>query len=291
MNTIHSAMQKNEFALLQHKKVLQRLDPDENRARERYGDIERRLVKFFECNACFPAEHFAKKTLRTADRQLRDQEVDDVLEYIFAVGSEIAKEKHGFDRLLRHLDGDRARAGYKYEKLRLELVRYFRRHDCCPAEDLVDRTFDRVAQKLGEEPVGNLPAFVMGFAKNIMREAGRIPRTIDIQEWEPGFDTMRAEQAATEREKEELQLRCLDECIHELSSPDREIFLEYYISAGNCPGEEQAAYRKRLAQHFQLALNALQVRVHRLMRKIEQCVRQRAEKGLANGTGDSLVDG
>src|SRR5436190_23148632 len=84
----------------------------------------------------------------------------------------------GFERLLQHLDGNRERAGEKYEDIRRKLVRFFAWNDCFPEEDLADMTFDRVTSKLASGRIHNIVAFIWGVAKNIKREFHKCARAI-----------------------------------------------------------------------------------------------------------------
>jgi hypothetical protein len=55
-----------------------------------------------------------------------------------------------FDKLLALLDPDRERAGEQYEKIRRKLVKHFLKRRCAHADECVDETFNRVAQKIFE---------------------------------------------------------------------------------------------------------------------------------------------
>ena len=55
-----------------------------------------------------------------------------------------------FHMLLDWLDSDREQAGRAYEKIRVRLVRILVGRGCYEAEDLADKTFDRVAKKIPE---------------------------------------------------------------------------------------------------------------------------------------------
>lgn len=268
---------KAEFRQSKFEGLQQYLDSQSERAQEKYDDIARRLVKLFECNGCFPAEHFAAKTLRKVEQQLRVQAVADVFQFIFEVANATVKESHSFQRLLDHLGHDRESAGMKYEAIRRDLLRFFRHHDCSPADEYVDMTLERVAHKLGSEPVRKIEAFVMGFARNLLHEAGRHPTMTKDHNWDHCVDPNQVERAISDREREELRMHCLSQCIDTLSCVDRELFLAYYVDAVNS-GDEKALYRRGIAQRWRLSLNALHVRAHRLMHKITRCVLERFAK-------------
>ncbi len=69
-----------------------------------------------------------------------------------------------FDALLRRLDADRNRAGEKYEEVRWKLVRFFQWNSCLAAEELVDETLNRVAERLAErgDEIPDVAAFAWG---------------------------------------------------------------------------------------------------------------------------------
>src|SRR5215216_2251273 len=55
-----------------------------------------------------------------------------------------------FDDLLSWLDPNRERAGSRYEEIRAGLIKRFRWRGCSDAEDLADKTINRVVKKLPE---------------------------------------------------------------------------------------------------------------------------------------------
>src|SRR6478672_6028424 len=60
-----------------------------------------------------------------------------------------AVSQSSFDQFLGVLDSTRDRAGQKYEDLRIRVVKFFEWRACRFADDLADRTLDRVIQKVG----------------------------------------------------------------------------------------------------------------------------------------------
>lgn len=72
--------------------LLQRLDPDRERAGEKYEDLRRRLIKFFEWNSCFPAEDLADETLDRVAEKLPDVAVLDVVGFAWGVAKYVRQE-------------------------------------------------------------------------------------------------------------------------------------------------------------------------------------------------------
>src|SRR5215470_10383215 len=58
--------------------LLVRLDSDWNRAGEKYEELRRTLIKFFEWNSCFPAEDLVDETLDRVAKKLDVEEVRNV---------------------------------------------------------------------------------------------------------------------------------------------------------------------------------------------------------------------
>ncbi len=176
-----------------------------------------------------------------------------------------------FETLLRRLAPDRDCAGEKYEDIRRKLVRFFRWNDCFPCEELADQAFDRVAHKLGSEQIHDVPAFLWGVAKNIVREFRKRPPLVNLEELPPHREphTGHAESSIIERRVRERRLQCLSKCLEQLSASDRELFLsyEYYAAKGE--------NTRRLAARFGRSVGALQTRAHRLKHKVEKCTLKR----------------
>ncbi len=73
---------------------------------------------------------------------------------------------------------------------------------------------------------------------------------------------------SAEDEEHETRLRCLDDCLEELSAEDRVVILGYYQ-------EEKRAkinFRKQMAGRLGVGLNALRIRAWRIRTKLEECV-------------------
>jgi DNA-directed RNA polymerase specialized sigma24 family protein len=258
--------------------LLHRLHSDRSRALEIYEQIEWKLIKFFECNSCSPAEYFARRTVYRVIQDIERIEVSDADAFTLNTAHQIAQEARNFECLLRHLSPDRDRASELYEKIRQQLIRFFRQHDCLAAEDFVDETFERVARKLDGQRIDNIYGFVMGFAKNIVHESGRIPRTVELNDWGVPGNLDLTGRSRSEQDEKELHLHCLERCIQELDEDQRQLFMEYFIFAENYKGAAQAKHRQELADRLQLTMNALQVKVHRLKAKVERCVRCRVKQ-------------
>jgi len=176
-----------------------------------------------------------------------------------------------FEGLLQRLHPDRNSAAETYEELRRKLIRFFRWNDCYPGEELADQTFDRVARKLGNTQVDNVPAFLWGVARNIVRESRKKPPTMNLEDLPPLHQpqTAHAELSLVEQKVRELRLQCLRKCLEQLRASDRELFLAYEYYEGKSRNTRQ------LAESFGITVGALQVRAHRVKHRMEKCTLKR----------------
>jgi DNA-directed RNA polymerase specialized sigma24 family protein len=172
-----------------------------------------------------------------------------------------------FEALLQHLGPDREAAGARYEDLRRQLVRFFRWNNCFCGEDLADRAFDRVGQKLSRGQIQDVPAFLWGVAKNIVREFHKRPPPVNLEELPQKHEphTGNPELGIIERKTRQQRLECLRNCLGRLNPSDRKLFLayEYFATKG--------AHTRRLAERSGLSVGALQVKAHRLKHRVEKC--------------------
>jgi len=176
-----------------------------------------------------------------------------------------------FDGLLQRLHPDRNSAAERYEDLRRKLMRFFRWNDCFPGEELADQAFDRVARKLGSEQIHDVPAFLWGVARNIVREFRKRPPTVNFEELPPLRQphTSHAELSLIEQKVRERRLQCLRKCLEQLTASDRELFLAYEYFAG------KARSTRQLAERFGISVGALQTRAHRVKHRVEKCALKR----------------
>lgn len=72
--------------------LLVRLDSDRNRAGEKYEELRRKLIKFFEWNSCFPAEDLVDETLDRVARRLGAEQVRDISAFAWGVAKNVRQE-------------------------------------------------------------------------------------------------------------------------------------------------------------------------------------------------------
>lgn len=187
--------------------------------------------------------------------------------------------QEALDRLLAQLGADREQAGAKLESIRRKLIKYFECQGCLAFEEYADQTIDRVAQKAdtGEVIRASDPAFYfLGVARNLLKEYWRS----QVKEAVVGFDGMTplpqtvVDPKESEQEHEwlvlgEQRLKCLRQCLQNLSPEDRQSVLQYYEATGRT----KISLRETLAQKFEITSNALRIRMHRRREQLEACLK------------------
>jgi DNA-directed RNA polymerase specialized sigma24 family protein len=173
-----------------------------------------------------------------------------------------------FDALLQWLDPDRDKAGARYEWIRKRLIKIFVCRGSSIAEDLADRTMNRVARKLPEirgTYQGDPAHYFSGVAVNIFRESLRKEKVPAV-----GLPD-----APAVNEEEERDYACLERCIAKLPAGERDLVLSYYQQEKR----EKIDLRKKLAERLGVGMNALRIRACRIRAGLQDCMeRCRAEE-------------
>jgi len=84
--------ESGELSRAQFEGLLQLLDPDRERAGVRYEQLRRKLIKFFECNACFNPEDLVDETLNRVAQRLDSVNIMDVIAFSWGVARNVAQE-------------------------------------------------------------------------------------------------------------------------------------------------------------------------------------------------------
>ena len=175
--------------------------------------------------------------------------------------SERCLTAESFGKFLRWLSGDDEEAVRQYETIRRKLVRYFVHKGCADPDDLFDETVDTIVGKIDAcgEILSPL-AYCHGVAKNVWRQSIRKRRTVSQSREFPSP----APEDWTEHERE---LRCLERCMNQLNSEEREVVSRYHTSRGR----ERIEARQALAGDKGGA-NALRIKVCRIRKDLRLCV-------------------
>lgn len=175
--------------------------------------------------------------------------------------------REALEALLTHLDPDRERAGERYEEIRRRLIRLFEWRGCASPEELTDETINRVARRMAEgvelrsaDPYGYFCGVAHLVYKEVLRRAARERTAFEAGDWPP-------EPAGEPAEDDRLD--ALRQCLDQLSSEQRRLVLLYHR------GEDNIRGRKSLSDELGIPMNALRIRVHRIRRKLEDCVQER----------------
>lgn len=181
-----------------------------------------------------------------------------------------------FDALLTWLDPDRESAGLKYEEIRHSLILIFEWRGFNDAEDLADETITRVMNKVPEIAngyAGDPAHYFYAVAKRLCFEVVRRQQAKGEIE---NLEKLPRPAVTDELRDRETKHECLDKCLSELAPADRELILLYYQQ-----DQPKIDYRRELARRYDLAPNALRVKVHRiratLQRCLNKCLKQRSE--------------
>ena len=201
------------------------------------------------------------------------------------------------NRLLDELDPDRNAAWGKYGKLHSRLTKLFEWRGCSRSTDYADAVLDRVANMLLEgKEMRDIAQFCGGVARKMLLEISRTePRTRSIDDDPEGHEVIQIVDNPADIEtmiEQEEWLACLDSCLEKLEGDDRSLILQFYSAGvhGKRGDKEDTnkAFRKRLAQVFEISPTNLRVRACRIRARIENCVRNctgYAREGPASSPG------
>ncbi len=175
-----------------------------------------------------------------------------------------------FDEILAWLNSDRELAGRMYVDLRYALVRIFGWNHCADPEGMTDETFDRVAKQvrhLRDTFEGDPKRFFYGVARNLIKEYQRkVKSYVSIEDVQlPGDSPQEIEE-----ETSEMQEECLQACLRNLTSENRNLILAYYAQ------EKQAKidHRTEMARQLGVSIETLRVRMCRIRTALEKCIKR-----------------
>lgn len=178
-----------------------------------------------------------------------------------AQGQKRTLTPEAFGRFLRWLSEDDELAVREYQRIRKKLTRFFIHKGCTDADDLFDQTVDIVIGKIELcAEYSNPLAYCYGVARNVWYQSTREQKLV----------AMDADVASLEHpdpKVREQELQCLDRCLNQLSSGDREAIVEYHARQGR----EKIKTRKLLAAGAG-GTNVLRIRMCRIRKELRICV-------------------
>jgi hypothetical protein len=168
-----------------------------------------------------------------------------------------------FASFLFWLSPDQAYAAKKYLELRQEIVKLFIRKGCAHADELADRTLDRVVTIAHLEPDKYPSAISLccGVARNVWLEYLREKVHQSLED-----DRIAAPEFFDE-DISEHEVRCLSYCLEQLSARDRDLIVKYH----QFQGREKIETRKQLAIAHG-GLNKLRITAYRIRLRLHECV-------------------
>jgi hypothetical protein len=187
-------------------------------------------------------------------------------------------DRGAFDALLAALDPDRNVAAERYSALRERLSRFFAWNHAEDPDAQADEVLDRVTRRVStsssdDEAVRQPEKFAAGVARMLLREGWRAQKanmqmisTLQMQ----SSDQRKLQE---ERRQMEALSSLLQECLEELPAAHREMIQRYYSTESRT----QINGRKKLAEEFNISLNALRNRALRIRGEVERKARKRLE--------------
>ena len=182
--------------------------------------------------------------------------------------SEWVLTQSAFRQLLSWLDAGTDSGGQRYLQMWQRLVIYFDRRNCVSPHELADETLNRVARRLEEEGSISIdtPAHYCSIVAGFVLHEYLRRKTQNVLS-----DTLITAPDSTEENRiRERRSECLGKCMNNLALEDGELIRSYY------KGEQRNKIdnRKGLAEKLRITVNALGLRVSRIRKKLEICMRK-----------------
>lgn len=181
---------------------------------------------------------------------------------------------HALNSLLARFSEDERQSAAHYTALRDSLVRFFELKGDAEPETAADETLDRTALKVAADtPIDDVKKYSFGVARLIFLERRRFSKKEQLAAADfygrDKISTASIENAETD------DFHFLRECFESLSSAER-AFLQTYFA--DLPAAKLTEQRRRLTVEKEISLNQMRVKVSRLRKRLENCVRARRKK-------------
>ncbi len=174
-------------------------------------------------------------------------------------------------QLLTAFSTDPAAAGDAYQKLRESLRRYFEFKGDCAPETAADATLDRIARKISEGiEIADITKYGFAAARLIYLERLRLE-----QKQTNAARQFYAASDARAGDEENDGFAPMRECFGELPEADRKMLQNYFA---DLPSAELSARRQFLIDEQQMTLNQMRLRIFRLRKRLQNCVRAKLDK-------------
>jgi len=178
-----------------------------------------------------------------------------------------------FASFLLWLSPDPGRAAQEYLDIRKTLVKFFVRKGSAHAEELTDRTLDRVVLIVYREPekYSTPISLCCGVGRRVWLESLREPMPEVLED-----DNIPAP-AQPEDDFTEHEVQCLGYCLDQLPVRDRELITQYHQFQGGRKIEN----RKQLAQIYG-GLNKLRITACRIRARLHDCISSCVQRSALN---------
>jgi len=178
-----------------------------------------------------------------------------------------------FASFLLWLSPDPGQAAREYLDISKALVKFFVRKGCENAEELTDRTLDRVVPIVHQDPKKYLKPISLcyGVARIVWLEESRVKKPEPLA----GDDFPAPD--PPENDSTENELQCLKHCLEQLSVCDRELIMQYH----QFQGRQKIENRKHLAQ-LHGGLNKLRITACRIRARLHDCINSCTQRSALN---------
>ena len=161
---------------------------------------------------------------------------------------------------------DPEEAGRLYLRLHEKLEGYFNSHGVADPVACADEVMDRAARRIAEgAEVPDIDKFCLGIARYIIKESWRI----NTREGEAFLRFLEDNVSFSENDLNRFGL--MQTCFDQLPQYDRELLNEYCAVPR---GRAKAEHRRELAERLHRTVSALRIRVTRLRRGLDDCVKE-----------------
>ena len=174
-----------------------------------------------------------------------------------------------YSLLLQALSSREDVAATEFTKLRDTLVRFFLIKGEIEPDEAADETLDRLAAKLGGPAViENLTKYSFGIARLVFLE--NLRKTSKADQAVKAYALETADRVQPDDETDGFSR--MRDCFGQLSVPDKDLLRAYFADVPRNRLDEE---RLQLAASMGASLNNLRLKIFRLRRRLEDCVRVR----------------
>lgn len=163
-------------------------------------------------------------------------------------------------------------ANRHYIRLHQKLAGYFRLKGMSDPVNDADDALDRAAEKIAKgHHIPDIDRFCIGIARNIVLERLRGKRREESAFLKfVAYNQDNSTEALVDR-----IVNLMKPCFEQLPKDDRELLISYCKVP---PGVDRAEHRRHLAHGLKSSISALRIRVTRLRRGLENCVKALSKK-------------